>query len=208
MILYRPVGMKELELVFLSGMHSFPPRLPEQPIFYPVLNISYASQIARDWNATRKPYAGYVTEFCVDSQFIRKYEPHIVGTSIHEELWIPSEELPDFNAHVIGPIRVVAAYFGPTFEGYVPLKFLFKGKNAIEQFLLLSKVLDYSGMDFVGELLANSLTVFLNHAYWQEHDFSSDGIDLNRKNTILAAISKIWRKSYPQIDLVPTHQSK
>ena len=49
--LYRPVGQKEFDLVRLSGFHEFPPRLPEQPFFYPVLNEDYATQIARDWNA-------------------------------------------------------------------------------------------------------------------------------------------------------------
>lgn len=50
MILYRPVGIKELELIALSDWAAFPPRLPHQPIFYPVLNFQYAAQIARDWN--------------------------------------------------------------------------------------------------------------------------------------------------------------
>jgi hypothetical protein len=48
--LFRPVGQKELDLISESGFTRFPPRLPEQPIFYPVLNIEYAEQIARDWN--------------------------------------------------------------------------------------------------------------------------------------------------------------
>jgi hypothetical protein len=34
--LFRPVGKKELELIAASGFRKFPPRLPEQPIFYPV----------------------------------------------------------------------------------------------------------------------------------------------------------------------------
>ncbi len=38
MILYRPVGTKELELIAESGYREFPPRLPSHPIFYPVLN--------------------------------------------------------------------------------------------------------------------------------------------------------------------------
>lgn len=46
MILYRPIGTKELELVQGSGYTRFPPRLPEQPIFYPVLNEKYATEIA------------------------------------------------------------------------------------------------------------------------------------------------------------------
>jgi hypothetical protein len=49
-ILYRPVGLAELKLVKASGYREFPPRLPEQPIFYPVLTEAYATQIARDWN--------------------------------------------------------------------------------------------------------------------------------------------------------------
>jgi hypothetical protein len=36
--LYRPVGPKELELIKSSGWKEFPPRLAEQPIFYPVIN--------------------------------------------------------------------------------------------------------------------------------------------------------------------------
>ena len=50
MILWRPVGLAEMGLVFDSGMRRFPPRLPEQPIFYPVLAESYAAEIARGWN--------------------------------------------------------------------------------------------------------------------------------------------------------------
>ena len=48
--LYRPVGPQELALIEASGWREFPPRLPEQPIFYPVLNEEDAIQIARDWN--------------------------------------------------------------------------------------------------------------------------------------------------------------
>jgi hypothetical protein len=46
--LFRPVGHKEWELIAQSGFSAFPPRLPEQPVFYPVLNEVYAEQIARD----------------------------------------------------------------------------------------------------------------------------------------------------------------
>ena len=61
-ILYRPVGPKELALIAASGYHQFPPRLPEQPIFYPVLNEEYARQIAREWNVSASG-GGYVTRF-------------------------------------------------------------------------------------------------------------------------------------------------
>ena len=65
-VLYRPVGANELELIKESGWRAFPPRLPEQPIFYPVLNEGYAAQIARDWNAKHnEERVGYVTRFRV-----------------------------------------------------------------------------------------------------------------------------------------------
>jgi hypothetical protein len=60
--LWRPVGPKELKLIEAAEMRAFPPRLPEQPIFYPVLTEDYAVKIARDWNV-RASGAGYVTRF-------------------------------------------------------------------------------------------------------------------------------------------------
>jgi hypothetical protein len=112
MILYRPVGLTELELIKASGDKAFPPRLPEQPIFYPVLNLEYARQIARDWNATTPPYAGFVTRFTVDDTYINRFEVHTVGGQIHQELWVPAEELMEFNRHIIGLIEVVESYQG------------------------------------------------------------------------------------------------
>jgi hypothetical protein len=46
-VLYRPVGPEELALIEQSGYRAFPARLLCQPIFYPVLNETYAVQIAR-----------------------------------------------------------------------------------------------------------------------------------------------------------------
>ena len=111
-ILFRPVGQKELDLVRESGWTAFPPRLPFQPIFYPVLNEEYATQIARDWN-TKDPasgYAGFVTRFHVRTAFLGKYEVRTVGGSIHQEYWIPAEELEEFNRNIVGPIEVVAEF--------------------------------------------------------------------------------------------------
>jgi len=46
MLLYRPVGQAEYELIEQSGFKQFSSRLPEQPIFYPVLNEKYASEVS------------------------------------------------------------------------------------------------------------------------------------------------------------------
>ena len=111
MILFRPVGTEELKLIEESGYTAFPPRLPEQPIFYPVLNEEYAVEIASNWNAVyNSDHKGYVTRFEVDDSFAAKYEPHVVGSSRHEELWIPSEELEEFNSHIIGKIKVTQQF--------------------------------------------------------------------------------------------------
>ena len=108
-ILYRPVGPKELALIEQSGFKAFPPRLPEQPIFYPVLTEDYAVKIARDWNV-KASGAGYVTRFAVDRAFLDRYRVEEAGGSQHREYWIPAEELPAFNAAIVGPIEVIAEF--------------------------------------------------------------------------------------------------
>ena len=112
--LYRPVGTLELRLIEKSGWREFPPRLPEQPIFYPVLNEEYATQIARDWNTKYNADGrGYVTRFRVCSQFLSKYITRTVGGSEHKELWIPAAELYLLNRNIVGLIEVIAEFRAP-----------------------------------------------------------------------------------------------
>ena len=110
--LYRPVGEKELNLIQISGYRVFPPRLPHQPIFYPVLNEEYATQIARDWNTKSGSRRGFVTRFQVRAEFLRGYEVQTVGGAVHQEYWIPAEDLPEFIRNIVGLIEVVAEYQG------------------------------------------------------------------------------------------------
>jgi hypothetical protein len=112
--LYRPVGQLEMDLIRASGFCEFPPRLPEQPIFYPVLTEEYATQIARDWNTkdARSGFAGYVLRFQVRAEFLRKYDEHVVGNSDHREYWIPAEELSQLNKNIEGEIKVVSEFHG------------------------------------------------------------------------------------------------
>jgi ADP-ribosylglycohydrolase len=110
--LYRPVGPHELALIRASGWRAFPPRLPGQPIFYPVFDEAYAVQIARDWNArgTGGSGAGYVTRFQVEAEFVSRFPVQMVGATLHRELWVPAEALDDFNRHIVGPIEVIAEF--------------------------------------------------------------------------------------------------
>lgn len=110
--LYRPVGSEELNLVRISGYREFPPRLPHQPIFYHVLNVEYATQIARDWNTRSGSRRGLVTRFQVRTEYLQRYEVQTVGGAVHQEYWIPAEDLLEFNRNIVGLIEVVAEFQG------------------------------------------------------------------------------------------------
>ncbi|AKF83877.1 hypothetical protein MFUL124B02_38575 [Myxococcus fulvus 124B02] len=117
--LYRPVGLKEAQLVREVDGQGFPPRLPDQPFFYPVMNVDYARQIARDWNApdAGSGHVGFVTAFDVEAPFLARYPVRTVGARLHQELWVPAEELAEFNAHLVGPIRFLEGWFGADYQG-------------------------------------------------------------------------------------------
>ncbi|WP_439541027.1 ADP-ribosylation/crystallin J1 [Hyphomicrobium sp.] len=108
--LWRPTGTRELELIAEAGWRAWPPRLQEQPIFYPVTNEGYATQIARDWNTKSGDKKGFVTRFKVRKSYLDRFERKIVGRREHEEYWIPAEGLQEFNANIIGLIELVATY--------------------------------------------------------------------------------------------------
>lgn len=205
MILYRSVGLQEIELIYDHGMKAFPASLPQQPIFYPVLQLEYARQIAIDWNAKNGQYAGYVTQLKVDDQYLAQFEKHAVGETEHEEFWIPAEELDAFNQHILGHIKVVEAYFGDAFQGFIPEMFGFQGKNAVAQFTLLANSYIYKRIDFYLEIRRNHKAVFLNYPFWQKHEFKNQGL----KEKILQAIKEVWFTSFPNFPLpmpVPVHE--
>ena len=116
--LYRLVGIKELELIMQSGWTTFPPRLEWQPIFYPVLNQQYAARIAAEWNTgdAFSGHCGVVTAFDVVEDYCRRYAVQNVGGEGYDELWVPAEELEDFNNNIVGSIHIVEAFFGEGFE--------------------------------------------------------------------------------------------
>jgi hypothetical protein len=108
-VLWRPTGPEDLALVEASGWREWPPRLHEQPIFYPVLNEEYAAKIARDWNVPASG-SGYVTRFEVRKSFLDHYQVRQAGGQSILEYWIPAEDLPTLNANIVGQIELVAEY--------------------------------------------------------------------------------------------------
>jgi hypothetical protein len=107
--LFRPVGPQELEVIRDSGFRAFPPRLSEQPIFYPVLTEEYAAKIARDWNV-KASGSGYVTRFAVKREFLARYDVQNAGGERFQEYWIPAEDLALFNDNIVGEIEVIAEF--------------------------------------------------------------------------------------------------
>jgi hypothetical protein len=115
--LFRPVGIKELELIADADWKEFPPRLEWQPIFYPVLNQAYAEQIAKEWNTedSFSGYCGIVTRFDINEEHFFQYKTENVGAEMHNELWVPAEMLSVFNQNIVGRIEVVKVFFGNGF---------------------------------------------------------------------------------------------
>lgn len=110
--LYRPVGPEELALLEAADFNAWPPRLPDQPIFYPVTNAAYAETIARDWNIPASGSAA-ITRFQMKRSFLRAFERKIVGARQHEEYWIPADQLDALNQNIEGPIEVITTIGAP-----------------------------------------------------------------------------------------------
>lgn len=133
--LYRPVGLKEMQLIMDMDYMGFPQRLEWQPIFYPVMNREYAEQIAERWN-TKDEFSGYcgiVTKFDLPADYLLKYEVHNVGGLIHNELWVPAEDLDEFNHHIVGQIEIVTVFTGTAFiyDDTDPLHIFIKNLNKL-----------------------------------------------------------------------------
>jgi hypothetical protein len=187
MDLYRPTGLCELQLVLARDLAGWPPRLPEQPIFYPVLNRGYAEQIARDWNATSEGQVGYATWFEVDDGFLARFPRQVVGGRQHEELWVPAEELEALNRHLRGPIRVVSAFFGSAFRGLVPETGRLRGKDARAQ---LAALLEEGPGALAATVAEHRDAIFLHLPLWRLEAPAS-----------IAAIEEAWRAAFPHLPL-------
>lgn len=108
-ILFRPIGPGELKRLEESGFKRWPPRLQEQPIFYPVTNEAYATEITVKWNVPAYGI-GYVTRFIVRAQFMERYPIQTVGAKHHTEWWIPADDLEELNDNIVGSIEVIGTY--------------------------------------------------------------------------------------------------
>lgn len=169
MKLYRPVGLYEMKKILETDCKAFPPRQKQQPYFYPVLNKSYAKEIAF-WNVKDKDsgYVGFITEFDVEDSYIEKYDVHCVGNETHLELWIPAEDLHNFNKNIINQIKIVDVYYGDDYKGLLPRGVSgFKETDVYKQIELLQNIIKYNEFDFYGTVLVEWELLNLNLLFWK-----------------------------------------
>jgi len=199
MKLYRPVGLEELRRTYEENMRSYPQPLKAQRSLDLSLSSADAATIARNRNAGTEPYAGYVTELEIDDEYAAMHPHHPAKDGTERLLRIPIEDFEEFNTHLLGRIKVAAGFFGQQFRGYIPTMFNFAHRDALSQFVMLSYLLDYSTMDFVGEIHANNLAVFLHLPYWSTCNLDRTEVPESRRPRILTAIQQTWSKELPEL---------
>jgi uncharacterized protein (TIGR02452 family) len=192
--LYRPVGEKEMLLIIESNYKAFPPRLEWQPIFYPVLDETYASEIAEKWNTRDETgnYLGFVTRFKVQEDEVNKYTVQNVGAKNHNELWIPAEKLNTFNQAIAGDIEVTKVFIGTQFKNPT--------NNEIENLLLNIKKLTMTNKG----MAKDTLEILAKKYYINDHNEKvniENELEICKKGTVLYwsdDLSEMGKKELPQ----------
>jgi hypothetical protein len=197
MKLFRPTGLCELQLVLERELTAWPPRLLDQPIFYPVLNVGYAEQIARDWNAKSDERAGYVTEFVLDDAYGASFERRVVGANRHEELWVSAEALDELNTHIAAPIR---SFFGAGFSGLIPNAGALRGQAARDQLATLAELSIAGEPALVAEVALTREAIFLHLPYWQSLDLP-ERVLAAPVASVLGAVQAAWFGAFPKLPL-------
>ena len=177
MKLFRPVGLSEMEKILKDGCQGYPPRRKEQPIFYPVLNEEYAATIARDWNTKDRisGYAGFVTEFIINDEYIKNYQVQCVGSQVHQEYWIPAEELSTFNTMMEGKIQIINAFYGKEYQGLHAVMNQDMSKlNLMEQLNFLDKLRQDNTKKLQEIVLSEWIMMNINLLYWKNNNLISD----------------------------------
>jgi len=58
---------------------------------------------------------GFVTAFEIPEDYLSRFEIQTVGLKHHQELWVPAEQLDEFNHEIINGIRVEKSFIGQKF---------------------------------------------------------------------------------------------
>jgi hypothetical protein len=184
-------------------MRAFPPRLPEQPLFYPVLSHDYAREIAADWNTRTGKLAGYVTRFELNDRYAKQFAVHEVGGHARKELWIPAEQLDEMNRHILGAIEVIEGYFGDNFVGVVPERGALAGKGAREQLEHLVDLARHKSSPEAYEEAVIDATeaVFAHSLFWEGLRNEGDDALVELRTDALSETRQAWRRLVPGVEL-------
>ncbi|QDE71508.1 hypothetical protein BHS09_33495 [Myxococcus xanthus] len=111
-----------------------------------------------------------------------------VGNSLHQELWVPAEELATFNQHIQGPVRFTEAWYGPGYLGpdtsLVPLE---------RQLLALFE----QSSDALSLLQANTAVCLFNSAWWSSTPASAQGLNPSDHLRLLDRLRHAWVTLHP-----------
>ena len=135
--------------------------------------------------------------FALPAGYLERFDKKVVGGAEHEELWVPAEVLPDFNARLEGLISVGRCFFGERFRGYAAptpsfggLDEAFHREDAAAQ---LAALLANEGrlVEFVE---AYPTTIFLHHPYWRGLSAGAGaGASDDERSRVLAKLAAVWR---------------
>lgn len=193
MILYRPVDLSDLLLIYRTGMRQIPPRMLGHPALFQVATVQYADEIAKEYYANTGSMAGYTTELAIADSYASSFKPLQIGTEDHLDLWIPADSLDELNGHIVGRITVVTAHFGSAFVG-IPSSL--RKRGARSQLQALYGIREDCFMDFRKEILRNHEAVFVHFSFWEQI-----AEQVPESQPVLAAIRDAWRDAFPAVSL-------
>ncbi len=202
MRIFKPVGLEELRLMYEANMRSLAPGGPDHSAATFHLDNGEADAVARSRITKDDPFAGYVVQVDVDEEGAAVLSRFLTGEGTRRKAHLPAEEVPRLNDHLAGQMTVTSAHFGPEFRGYIPTMFNFAHRDALGQFVMLANLLDYSRMDFIGEIHANSAAVFLHLPYWSDCNLDRTDVPEPKRSSILASILDTWSKELPQLPAI------
>jgi hypothetical protein len=202
--LYRSVGLSELGLILDEDACAFPPCTPLQPSFDLALDFEHAEQIASRKNPgdAASGFAGFVTDFDVDADYLRRFEVQLVGEAAqHKEVWVPADQVREFNTHLRSRIRTRTAFYGPAYLGPTPAAGALDGERAAAQLKTLSDTLRYSVFDFANEIEANWKLVLANIGFWSAAAADKQGLTPEDRSSTLQAVAKVWKQKFADLPL-------
>ncbi len=128
----------------------------------------------------------------MDADSLSRFTVQTVGNSLHQELWVPAEDLDTFNRHIQGPIRFIEAWYGPEYRGpdttLGPLE---------SQGLALLKQSGGALPRLQALIQANAVACLFNFAWWASSPAPAQGLDSATLLTLLDRVREAWVALYP-----------